>query len=537
MAIDNVPVLGSKGFTVSARSKSSPNLLDIKGLNVPVRESKVEVTDDWLKPSDDRWMHVKGAKIVKIDRRLRRAMSESSDHIKGFETEVQALQRLIRQEESMIFNKFRSQCDRMRDELRQCNGIRCTLNTIGRHARDASNLLFRHSESVDITDLEKISLVPQAQTPIEPAEQPLSTTPDDNPASSTSELGVQPVIIPRQESRWLVFIKILAASLGLGILLSFIRRIYRSVRKRLNRLFEGRGQLDARAHHRTRHARWCKIGCFSCCARRRPRWRHRHQQPTNLDEKQRLVREQESVLNADMCAQVNVLCDQQAIHSEIQSMRQSYGFIDALIRAEEGRSNDDCRGRNCSGMGFSNILNILQANANNTAPLSPEATTNPYLYPYQHSRQHSRHHPHQHPPYATFPPSSTYSSRRSSQTSSPPPYGSWSQSQSDSEASTAPPEYSSEPDENDISRIRINNPRGPVTTTVMNHHVADGFRAYEPEMPTSGPLTYDFGASRSLTPVSSVPELSPRPSLESIIYGGRFRRTSDVSSNGDDLSS
>ena len=518
MAIDDIPVSGSRGFTISARSKSSPNLLDIKGLTVPIRECRLEFRDDWLRPSDDHWMHMKEVKIDKVDRRPRRAMSENVNNTKCFESEVEVLQKLIRQEETLLFKKFRSRCERMREELRECDGFRCTLNTIGRHARDSSKLLFRHFEDIDISDLDVVSLIPQTTIPINSYERPIKTALSYNlPPTSQSSPDGEASTASRPGDRWLAFTKILAASLGLGILLSFIRRTCCFFRKHVNRLTDREETLNACTFRRAAwRARWRNLSCFSCCARPRTRWRHRPQPPTNLDEKQRLVREQESVLDDDMHAQVNALCDQHAICSEIQSMRHSHGFIDALVRAEEGRNYNNCRGRSCSGigMGFSNILHTLQNNTNSfTPPSRPSAAMFPNTYqnPY---------------PYAISS-SSTSSTRRCSRNSSPPPYGSWNQSQSGSEASTAPPDYRSEADDNDITGLRNTDLRGRTGTTT--HHVADGFRAYEPELPMDSRLGSDFGVSRTCTPVSSVPELSPRPSLESINYGGCVGRASNAS--------
>ena len=513
MAINDGSFNGSNGLNLSARSKSSPSLSHMHSLIAPTRESELEFKNDCLGPFDDGRIHIEEEKVDLLDRRPRRAMSENINDLKRLESEVDVLQRLIRKRESLITDKLRSRYERMREELRHCNGFRCFLNAIGHYARDTSELLIRHSQTVNLNGLDTIPLVPQNHKPSKVPDQHISIVIDSHsPPNSHLRPSTQPTITSNPRNRWLAFIRVLVASLGLGILFSFVRQSYCSLRKQVDRLVNPEGQHRNCAYRCTSwRAFWQQLNCFPCRNRPRTLPFHRHRSPTKLDEKQRLVREQESVLDADMHAQVDAICDQHAISTELQSIRHSYGFIDALVRAEEGRNYNSRRGRSCSGidMGFANILNILQTSVDGDNLQSP-LSTSPSLYANTHSYPY---------PFRSSPSSPASSIRRSSQTSSPPSYSSWSQSQPDSDARTAPPDYQSEPDDDDVTGLRANGFRRP--SVGMSHHVADGFQAYEPTSSMySSRFAGAFGTGRTCTPVSSVPDLSPRPSVETMRTGG-----------------
>ena len=513
MENDGTPFHVSKGFTTFARSKSSPSLLHMNSLIASTRESELEFKNDCHGPFDGYRVLIEEEKVDLLDRRPRRAMSENINDLKRLESDVEVLQRLIRQKESLIINKLRSRYERMREELRHCDGVKCFLNAIGHYARDTSELLLKDSETVNLDGLDTIPLVPQNYKPNKSPDRSVSIVIDsDLPSNSSPCPPSQPATIARPRNPWLALINVIVASLGLGILFSFVRRFYYSLRKQIDRLVNQEGRHNNRARHcASWRAFWRQLNCFPCCARPRSLHFHHSPSPTYSDEKQRLVREQESVLDADMHAQVDAICDQHAISTELQSIRRSYGFIDALVQAEEGRRYDSRRDRSCSGidMGFSNILNILQTNINGDSPQSPPSAS-PAWYPNSYSYPC---------PYRPSPPSPTSSIQRSSQTSSPPPYSNWSQSQPDCDTRTAPPEYQSETDDNNIVGLRINGFRRP--TVGMSHHVADGFPAYEPASSMDGGrFAGAFGTGRTCTPVSSVPDLSPRPSVETIRTGG-----------------
>lgn len=517
----------SKDSVAFARSKSSPSLLHMSSLIASTREGEVEFESDCFRPFDGYRNYTDEKKVDSLDRRPRRAMSENVNDLKRLESEVEVLQRLIRQKESLITDKLRSRYERMKEELRHCNGAKCFLNAVGHYARDTSELLFKHSRAVNLDDLDTIPLVPQKSNPDKSPDRFVSIAiTSDLAPNSPSRPPSRPVIIARPRNRWLEFVRLLVASLGLGILFSFVRQSYLSLRKQVDRLANQEGRYRTRARHcASWRAFWRQLNCFPCRARRRSLCLRYQSSPTYSDEKQRLVREQESVLDADMHAQVDAICDQHAISTELQSIRRSYGFIDALVQAEEGRNYANRRGRSCSGidMGFSNILNILQANMNGDSPQSP-LSASPALYPNPHSYSY---------PYRSSPSSPTSSIRRSSRTSSPPPYSNWSQSQPDSDTRTAPPDYQSEPDDNDVNGLRFNGFRRPAVST--SHHVADGFRTYEPASLMDGVrFAGAFEIGRTYTPVSSVPDLSPRPSVETIRTGGFGERNDGACGNDDD---
>ena len=485
-----MPLDEPAGFTLSFRSMSPPELLHISSL-VMQRDSDFEATNDWLSPSEDTYNSADNEKD-NCERSSEKATVEHIDDLKRLEAEVEILQNLIKQKERIILGKARSGCARVKEELRQCDGVMCILRTICRHARHTTMLLFKHIEPIDTKSIDIAPLIPQAQKPFAAIDSLDSSSHLPRPSSHSSLHAEQkPLIQTRPVNPFSAILKFLAGILGLGSLFAFARRLRYKLCKRLSR-------ADRQNRTTDRHVFWTdcwrKISCIPCHRQGRGGWRH-YQAPTDIDEKQRLVRDQESILDADMNAQVHAIYDRHAVSSELQSIRRAHQLIDALVREDD----------NYSPFQDNNDYNHIYNNVDNgfrNGTRSPNVIAHPNsinLSPSSSSRRPSRSSTSTLPPYSI-----NWTDRRPELELD---HGHDADRFSDSDGSTAPPDYQSEADDMDIQTPAVPvgaylNVRSSLAATVAN-----GFRAYEPLASPAG---------RTWTPVSSIAEFSPRPSVETL---------------------
>jgi hypothetical protein len=409
------------------------------------------------------------------------------DDLRALETlqaQIKHLQKAIAEKQNQIHSQFNQEAQHVKQELKDCDSLRCVAKVLGDKTRGAWRVLYirirpgrqQHSYGTDRTgnkmgrpdepyaQVWRASAHHEHTIKIESLSSEKHDTSEEQSdrSPSTSDEGAESYPLPpysehasSSRSTHLAILQIAIGILCCGCLVSAIRHSCCSQRTKADRAASNEERRTQQQYRRAarRHA-WSQW------------WRQRRNRTwvdqariDDYEEKRGLISSQESLL-------------EDVMQEEIRQLRNAHGIVNDLVRAEEGR--------------------ILSA-----AP-----PTHPLTCQNQNEREHDM--------YGTTPPSptsSTYTSnslvdlpsRPLSRTSSLPGYH--------SDASTAPPAYESDED--------------------VSERVANGFQ-YQPYTPlsagSSGPESVSAastGASsveRRWTPDSSVVDVSPRPSAETLRY-------------------
>lgn len=497
------------GFTASFKQFPRSELLrlDLKPTS-PVPKSPAE---DWRNPP----AHLRLDHLLPNKIRLSNLLDQRLQELDLLKAQRQELEQLITAKEEQIKLELRQQgTDVDFDyEFQNCETFDCAFEAISHRVKDAFNFIYyritsyrwnqatlnypasgripypnMHSGTSGSSRpfIPNVSYPPPAYLPVHSSSQ---TSPYVSYEKLPDENTSRPQFAPQESRRRHPLIAVLHFVLvlfGLIALVAFIRRRCASLRTRTERAANREERRNRRAFRRAaRRAAW-KNWWNSGWGRRRDQERR-----MDYEEKRALIQEQESRLEG-------------AMHDEIMSLRHAHGVVDELVRAEEGRGTHTqpviVRGRM---PGMASIAGIMMGqNLYSTTHLSGTTAIS-------ETEDGST---------VLTPPTSTTFSRSMSRSNSLPSYrtnpanaSAPSSRYADSDVDnrslfSEPPAYQTDPEDSDDESHA-----GMVGVEI----VTNGFTQYAPSEYASSLLSPTDTAS-IFTPDSSIPDVSPRESAETV---------------------
>jgi hypothetical protein len=502
--VDSRAIQSISGFSLSFKQAPSPELLrlsvapDFEARDQPYSEA-------WRNPPANLRLIPVSEDQEESEAQRQLTISDHIEDLNRLEAQAALLERLIEEKRAFIKAEFKEGAHELKEEIKQCKSLVCIIRAIGRKVRAAAHIVYlkfhpthkHHNFSNEWSTAgsqapttmgvyEDLPQPPDAArcTDGKPSCKPTiqlcrncrnETALDEKKAPEYTVASVNPL---NEEPQWrdaqppstlAIFIKLLLFITGITFLVAFCKRRCMSLRK----------QTERAADRERRNAE----RLYRCHARKqawRDWWHGRRRgnpgrRPGDYDEKRALILQQEGILEGAMQDEIRQL----QIQEEIQQLRNTRDQVDDLIRAEEGRSAYPPTYPSGSGSRHSRSF------AHVPTPITiPNMAS--VIYPPQHQRgsihniyitPESRiHNPFEHPEddSGSEPPMSPIS-----RTSSLPDYKTEASNRSE------PPAYD---DQDDM--------------------VNDGFSDYSP----SSIMSSHDGDGWS--PGSSIPDISPRPSIE-----------------------
>ncbi|KAF2265989.1 hypothetical protein CC78DRAFT_170134 [Lojkania enalia] len=457
--IDGRPMEKPSGFTISFKQLSPPELLRLEV--VPNRDAKKEENaQDWRAPPSHLRLIVTP---TPSGHSTQGSLEDEIQELRALQAELQELHKAIKDKKQHIKSQLKKEATSFKEELQQCDGIKCIVKAIANKAHGAWRVIYitfrphdyhhhsrpHHPEMGRPNEQDQYDRVWRPGNNKQLPEATIHTDPDSDSVQSFESFPPPPPPPPphfgpppphhrppplhghrRHESPLVMSLSIVVGVLCCGCLFAVIRNCCCSLRSRTERAAAREERRNARAYRRAaRKLAWTRWW--------RRNWRDEERRQ-DYEEKRALIQEQESVL-------------EEAMQEEIRALREAHGVVNSLVSAEEGR-------------------------------MPPQAGA------HMHCHCHAPHPP---TPYSPISTASVYTSsslaelpsRPLSRTNSLPDYR--------SDASTAPPAYEEDEDTSDV--------------------VANGFREYTPSTTSST-------TSSRWTPDSSVIDVSPRPSADTLRY-------------------
>lgn len=410
------------------------------------------------------------------------SLQELIEELRLLQAEAEALDELIRFKHDHIHTVFAKEAEHLKQEIHQCDGWICALKAIWRKVKGAAEIVYLglrpnpHRDEVRnnntywrVTGGQQPTVMKMSfqQDPgrAQPFPQPPSLLhcADGQPSAPIDEKRPFPdELPPRPEPRShppfiVVLIKTILIITGLWTIFAFFRRRFCSLRSRTDRAARREQRRTERAYRRQ-----------ACRQAFRDWWYGRRRgtpgrRPGDYEEKRALVLQQEGVLDEVMQDEIRQI----QVEDEIRQLRQTHTTVEQLVRAEEGRSRQ-----------------VLQHNLHQTVASS--SSSSDHSHGFVEVPLSGPSHPHGFVP-IPIPPRSTGDSSYvglaspRSRTSSLPDYT------SDSGISNPPPSYKSR-------------------ASAASQEGED----------TDEDVTSDYTPSTTSqwTPGSSIPDISPRPSIE-----------------------
>ncbi|KAH7128528.1 hypothetical protein B0J11DRAFT_272929 [Dendryphion nanum] len=482
--VDGKPLDKPSGFTISYKQLSPPELLRLERKPNPSAKD-VANAESWREPPPHLRLLLPSVSSSNLTASGQVSLEDEIRELRALQAEAAKLHKAIKAKQVYINSQLKKEANSLRKDLKDCENITCVLKTVAHKAKGAWRVVY-------------VRFRP-AHHPHHPAPDHNMGRPDDyarldnhkqspeagfNTASLPPPIGAthdNPFPPPPPPKHPLVFtLEIVVGILCCGCLVTLIRHRCSSLRTRTDRAATREERRNARAYrHAARRLAWTNWW-------KRTSWRDQDR-IADYEEKRALINSQESVLES-------------AMQQEIRQLRTAHDLVNDLVsQAEQGRMPPREYPHN----------------------LPPIQAQQPHVCTCRHARPS---YPVQPTPYS--PTSSTYShsslahppSRPISRSSSLPGYG--------SDTATEPPAYESDEDATEF--------------------VANGFRY----VPTSGDSTsvdsplgsrsIDGGSvSERWTPDSSVVDVSPRPSADTLRYVAFAEREGDgarpVSAVGEDV--
>ncbi|CAI6232537.1 unnamed protein product [Periconia digitata] len=453
-AIDGRPTQTPSGFTVSFKQQQHPpELLRLE--SVPNRSAAdKQQAQSWLAPPSELRLRLP----PKEDRPSPEhppslSLENEISELEALRTEVQKLQEVIDEKETLIKLHIEKETGNLREKLGECDGFKCFVKTIANGAHGAWRIFYirlkskhRHNEQpMGKLEDEYHGLRKSHYKQFPAIEGHVRITSDEGssppPPSPEQDAHRPRPRMPSPNSPFVIAIEVVLGILCCGCLVTALRSTRCcSLRSRTERAAAREERRNARAYRRAaRNHAWRNWW--------RGNWRDRSR-IEDYEEKRSLIQDQENVL-------------EDAMQEEIRQLRAAHGIVNELIGAEEGRSSSSPSSRQ------------RPSHIHCPAPQQPIIPEAPYS-PLSAT--------------STYPPTSLPEcpSRPLSRTDSLPGY-----------ASSSPPAYEEDEDVSDS--------------------VANGFRNYVTS-PTTSTSSAASSASSRWTPDSSVVDVSPRPSADTLRY-------------------
>lgn len=476
--IDSRKVLSLSGFTISFNQINQPQLLRLSTFPDYSAISPPQV-GSWRDPPPalrlSNTVQTSNLSLNAIEDSPAAApnssLPELVEELRLLQAEAEALDELIQLKHDYIHTLVHKEAEILKEEIHQCDGWICALKAIWRKAHGAANLVYLslrpnpHRDEVRTKNsywrvtggqqptVMKMSFVEGVDRgyPL-PQPPPLSHCADGQPGGSADdEKRPFPDELPPRPPPRHRRPPFFIVLIKTILIITGIAAIISFIRRRCCSLRKRTDRAAAREQRRTERA-------YRRQARRqafRDWWYGRRRgtpglRPGDYDEKRELIRQQEGVLEEAMQDEIRQL----QVQEEIRQLRQTHTTVDQLVRAEEGRSR-----------------HYLQHNLHQTVASS---STHPHGFIA-----------------IPIPPRSTGSSSYMdpptprSRASSLPDYT------SESGASNPPPSYKS--------------------------RVSAASQSEDTDEDADGDVTSDYtpsATSSQWTPGSSIPDISPRPSIE-----------------------
>jgi hypothetical protein len=490
--VDAEFILPLSGFTISFKQAPTPELLRLS-LGPDYRARDPINQDNWRDPP----ANLRLTQDPEQEERL--SIDRQIEDLQQLERQAELLTILIQEKKSIISSLSEEGKKALKQEIKECGSFICVVKALFRHLHQSASKLcrkFKHSKSHEayMNDWS----VKGAQSPAvmgKPATETLASPDvchcrDGKPSVLPSVL---PTVLPAahlkseklgsvvttsedikpstphasNEPQWrdatppspmAVFFKTLFAITGLAFLCCFLRRLCMSDRKRADRAADRERRNAERLYRRDARRQAVRDWWFGT----------RRGQPGrragDYDEKRNLILRQEGILEEAMQDDIRQL----QIQEEIRQLRSTRDAVDDLVRAEEGRSGGPAYSSSSTSYhhqhsSFSrhaptpitipDIASVMYPPGNRGPnPFTPPPNYNPFEHPEDSDDEN---------PISPI-----------SRTSSLPDYK--------TEASSEPPSY-----DDDM--------------------IADGFSDYTPSTGTQ---------DSHWSPGSSIPDISPRPSIE-----------------------
>jgi hypothetical protein len=509
--VDRRLVTSLSGFTVSFKQYPEPDLLRLS-LVPDFRAREPDRSKDWQSPPANLRVHPEEdlTEPFEFEDVTEFSVEDQIESLKQLERQAELLQKLIQEKKEIIEALSEQGSKPLKEEIKECDSIGCVLKAIVARLHKGAkklcvkikhthhklheafkNRFFNGQQSP--TMVAKISqdvVSPQAPEACHCRDEKLTVPPPAYTASSNlhphpiDSKGQPPLPTASSLPQWreakppsplIVLLKTLFAITGLAFLCGFIRKRCMSLRSKAERAADRERRSAERLYRRDARRQAWRDWWFG---RRRGQPGRRQ---GDYDEKRTLILRQEGILEEAMQDDIRQL----QIQEEIRQLRNTRDVVDDLVRAEEGRI-----GRHVHKASNSSASASASSSYNPFASHHPAPITIPnmasIMYPanpnfYQSHQLHASNpfNPHSHtgnPFSSSHDDDETLPTSPLSRTSSLPDYK--------TEASSEPPSYD---DDDDM--------------------VADGFSDYSPSTDTR-----DGGDGWS--PGSSIPDLSPRPSIE-----------------------
>jgi len=153
-SIDGRPVTTPSGFTISFKQQTSPpSLLRLESVPNP-SASNTEVAESWREPLQPLRLSlpIPAAELHQVDSH---SLEDQIRELKVLETELTQLQAVISEKKKQLNSRFRNQVKTVTQELHRCDSFTCIVKTITRKAHsawDVACLRFQphHRDSADM---------------------------------------------------------------------------------------------------------------------------------------------------------------------------------------------------------------------------------------------------------------------------------------------------------------------------------------------------------------------------------------------------
>ncbi|KAF2435587.1 hypothetical protein EJ08DRAFT_692827 [Tothia fuscella] len=509
-----IPTLS--GFTVSFKQYPEPDLLRLS-LVPDFRARDPSHSEDWRAPPSNLRLHLGEdvGETYDFEDVTSFTIEEQIEGLRQLERQAELLQRLIKEKKQIIDALSEESSKALREEIKECESIGCALKAIitklhrgakkfcvkiQQHHRQFheafSNRFFNNNQQAPTTMSQSVNAMEKSSHNITCVQSPEAAhcrngQPTDGPppayapASGNSRLFSDSKTQPsaphtssqpdwqeaKRPSALIILLKTLFIITGLSLLCCFIRKRCMSLRTRAERAADRERRTAERLYRRDARRQAWRDWWFG---RRRGQPGRRQ---GDYDEKRILILRQEGILEEAMQDDIRQL----QIQEEIRQLRNTRDVVDDLVRAEEGRvtrhygqhvpSSSASTSYNPFARGHPTPITI----PNMASVLHP---SNPYT-PHNLAQLQDPYHRNHNPFSSSHDDETTLATSPLSRTSSLPDYKTEASSQT-----SGPPSY----DGNDDS-------------------VADGFSDYSPS-------TGSAGNESLFSPGSSIPDISPRPSIE-----------------------
>lgn len=350
--VNNQIIKSISGFSLSFKQAPSPELLRLS--IVPDLEARdPPFSEDWRNPPANLRLIPVSEDPEDFARQL--TIADHIDDLNRLEAQAAQLQKLIEEKKGLIKAEFKEGAHALKEELKQCDSLVCIIKAIGRKVRAAAHVVYLKFNPTRQSFTTKFSTAgSQAPTKMTvstdiPQEPDAVRCTDGKPScrptvqlcrncrnetaldekTSFHPLNAEQTYRDAQApSNWALLVKTILFLTGIAFLIAFFKRQCMSLRK----------QTERAADRERRNAE----RLYKCQSRKQAwkDWWHGRRRgspgrrPGDYDEKRALILQQEGILESVAQDEISQL----QIQAEIEQLRRTRDRVDDIIRAEEGRS-------------------------------------------------------------------------------------------------------------------------------------------------------------------------------------------------------